>query len=184
MASKPHPRPILSHQIAGADVTAIKEGDRITVLFEELESAILVTTTGPGDAGGDVYVGGPELNARGKPYANSGRSLLLNGPAGGIWDWWSRRKPVRPQQTGRHRLMRLKGDYAATSRIAKRFDAVATVTVAPDAHTRADLWAHPTLELAVAPDGSWKLQCYLAGRGGRPVLLASGDIDRPADQVG
>jgi hypothetical protein len=184
MASTPHTRPNLSHQIPGADVSAIKEGDRITVLCEEFESAILVETTGLADTDGEIYVGGPELNARGKPYANSGRSLLLNGPASGTWDWWSRRKPSRPQQTGLHRLVRLEGDYAATSRIAKTLNAIATVTVAPDARTRADLWAHPTLELAVAPDGSWTLQCYILGRGGTPVLLASGHIDRLAGPVG
>lgn len=180
MTSTTNTRPDTSHQTPGADVTAIREGDRITIISEHEEYAILVQRVKEGDwSWGKVYVSGPELNARGKPYARGGRGLHLTGAAGGTWDWWRTRKPVQAERTGRHRLIYVEGDASGTHRTARDYNAKATVTVAPDASRKADLYQDPSIVFTVHPDGRWTLERRPPGTRVDPVLLASGHIDDP-----
>ncbi|MBQ1048473.1 hypothetical protein KBX50_08345 [Micromonospora sp. C51] len=168
-----------AHQTPGADATAIKEHDRITILNKTVEFAILVGTAKPSPRGeGAVYVHGRELNGRGKPYARSGHGLDVSGPAGGTWDWWRFRKPNRDPITGRRRLIRANGDGEAIYRAARRYDASVSIAVAPDTSTPVDLFEHPRVALTVKPDGSWEVAQRAAGPRADYVVVATGHIDQ------
>ncbi|MGK5677627.1 hypothetical protein [Actinoplanes sp. URMC 104] len=171
-----------AHQTPGADVSAIREGDRITLLNQPgsvREVGLLVRTVSKQYA--HRYVFGRDLNARGKPYARASRGVQLSGPAGGEWDWYRLRKPKRPQRTGRDRVIRVVGDGQPIMRTAKTMNATAEIVVAPVGRGM-HLFDHPAIELTVRPDGSWVLRKRSARQDGVErtlVELASGHIDGP-----
>jgi hypothetical protein len=162
-------------------VTAIREGDRITLLGQGGECALLVRLVHPG-RDGSVFVSGRHLDTRGRPYARSGRALYLSGPAGGAWDWYTNRKPRLRPVTGRRRLVEATGDGQPTYRRARAFDATATIYIAPPDAVRVEQLLHPSLTLAVDGDGTWTLTVTAPTGEGGPLgrmQLASGSIDRP-----
>lgn len=177
MANTTPTLPDLSHQTPTADVSTIRVGDRITLLGEPTESAIQVTSVKPPSPDGAVYLGGATLSPRGKPYVRGGRGLYVSGTAGGTWDWYRIRKPLRPASTGRYRLIQVEGDNAPIWRVARDYSAVARITVAPDPAFRLDMHTYPSIELIVNPDGTWTLRRWPgAAATAQQVLLASGHI--------
>lgn len=93
----------------------------------------------------------------------------------------SENTPEPSQQPDRRRLIRTEGDGKAVYRAARKYNARARITVAPDAKTPAELFQHPSLELTVHPDGRWTLERRPPGVRVDPVLLASGHIDDAED---
>lgn len=93
----------------------------------------------------------------------------------------SENTPEPNEQTpGRSRLIHTEGDSKAVYRKAQKYNAMARITVAPDASTTAELFLHPSVQLTVHPDGRWVLERRPAGGPGVDlVLLASGHIDDP-----
>lgn len=171
-----------SHHRPGADVSAIREGDRITLLDHGGECALLVRLVRPDRDGGQVFVSGRHLDARGRPYTRSGRALYLSGPAGGAWDWYTNRKPHLRPVTGRRRLVEATGDGQPAYRRARAFDATATIYIAPPDAGRVEQLVHPGITLAVDGDGTWTLTVTAPTSGGGPlqrVQVASGSIDQP-----